>query len=27
MDEKFGWVREKIIPPEPDDLKIIQQLD
>jgi len=26
-DEKFGWVREKIIPPEPDDLKIIQQLD
>jgi len=25
-DEKFGWIREKIIPPEPDDLKIIQQL-
>jgi len=25
-DEKFGWVREKIIPPEPDDLKILQQL-
>ena len=25
-DEKFGWVREKIINPEPDDLKIIQQL-
>jgi len=25
-DEKFGWVREKIIPLEPDDLKILQQL-
>ena len=25
-DEKFGWVREEIIPPEPDNLKIIQQL-
>jgi len=25
-DEKFGWVREKIIDPEPDDLKILQQL-
>ncbi len=25
-DKKFGWVREKIINPEPDDLKIIQQL-
>jgi len=25
-DEKFGWVREKIIPPEPDDLKILQRL-
>jgi len=24
--EKFGWVREKIIDPEPDDLKILQQL-
>jgi len=25
-DEKFGWVREKIINPGPDDLKILQQL-
>ena len=25
-DEKFGWVREKIVPPELDDLKIIQRL-
>ena len=25
-DEKLGWVREKIIPSEPDNLKIIQQL-
>jgi len=25
-DEKFGWIREKIIPPEPDDLKILQRL-
>jgi len=25
-DEKLGWVREKIIHPESDDLKIIQQL-
>ena len=25
-DEKFGWVKEKIIYPEPEDLKILQQL-
>jgi len=25
-DEGFGWVRERIINPEPDDLKVIRQL-
>lgn len=25
-DKKFGWVKEKMINPEPDNLKLIQQL-